>query len=122
MAVQIYVPGVVQLVKIVGLYLLVSYKLCFIVGLGLIPYTRDGRSSYILALLLFRGSRRPFRFVPAPSELMRPPPSLSVSCSSESPCRFGFDVPRNVPAASDLRPFRFVALLPVCVSVTSVTG
>jgi len=38
MAVQIYVPGVVQLVKNVGLLLLVSYKLCFIIGLGLIPY------------------------------------------------------------------------------------
>jgi hypothetical protein len=38
MAVQIYVPGVVQLVKNVGLFLLVSFKLCFIVDRGLIPY------------------------------------------------------------------------------------
>lgn len=38
MAVQIYVPGVVQLVESVGLFLLVSGKLCSILGLGLMPY------------------------------------------------------------------------------------
>jgi hypothetical protein len=70
----------------------------------------DGRCSYVLSLLLSPGLRCPFRFVPAPSELMPPPlrpfryvvprkvPAASdLLFSSDRPCPFGFDAPLSVP-------------------------